>query len=882
MTESPSQELTPMLRQYFEIKEKYPNVFLFYRLGDFYELFFDDALKAAPLLNVTLTARGSMNGKEIPMCGVPFHAVDSYLAKLINTNHKVAICEQVEDPKQAKGVVKRKVLRVVTPGTVIDDSLLDSSKNNYLGAVTKAGAFFGFAYAELSTGEYKVTELREIGELEREISRIKPSELLIPKSLESFFSTREFFHRYQNFCLYEADWIFEHNHAFNLLVQQFKTHSLDGFGLGDSIPGVCAAGALLHYARENCPTALGNLNLLSRYQLEGFMSLDEPTKRNLELMETPGNQKGVSLIQILDRTQTPMGARLLRQWIHTPLRDLSLILERQNAVSELREQFTLLTDLRELLKSIQDMERIAGRVACGNASPRDLLGLRRSLVMLPSLAEKTRQLESGLIKNLTPHFKDYQEVNTLIEKGIREDAPALLRDGNVIKDGFNAEIDELRDISKNAKIRLAEIQQSEVDKTGIKNLKIKFNNVFGYYFEVSKGNLDMVPDYFIRKQTLVNGERFITQDLKELETKILGAEQKSLALEQKLFQELREEVARHTEDIKVSTLKVAILDVLCSLAEISAKNHFTRPEVTEDDRIYIREGRHPVVESLLEPGAFVSNDTEIDGNQNQILLITGPNMAGKSTYIRQVALIVLLAQVGSHVPAKEASIGIVDRIFTRVGAYDDLSGGKSTFMVEMNETANILNNATHRSLIILDEIGRGTSTFDGISIAWAVIEYLYYQSSVKAKTLFATHFHELTTLEKTLRGIKNFNIAVKEWNDDILFLRKIVEGPADKSYGIHVARLAGLPKDLINRAKELLATLESGGTSKLKESAKEEKASTLQLDLFSPPVVEKVPKKIEDFLRKMTDLDPLNKTPMQSLELLTKIAEEAKTLSENL
>lgn len=879
MTESPSQELTPMLRQYFEIKEKYPDVFLFYRLGDFYELFFEDALKAAPLLNVTLTARGSQNGKEIPMCGVPYHAVDGYLAKLINTNHKVAICEQVEDPKQAKGVVKRKVVRVVTPGTVIDDSLLDSSKNNYLGAVTKAGAFFGFAYAELSTGEYKVTELREIEELEREILRVKPSELLIPKSLQDFFSTREFFLRYKNFCLYEADWIFEHSHAFNLLVQQFKTHSLDGFGLGDSIPGVCAAGALLHYARENCPTALGNLNLLSRYHLEGFMSLDEPTKRNLELMETPGNQKGVCLIQILDRTQTPMGARLLRHWIHTPLRDLRLILERQDAVSELKDQYMLLTDIRDQLKSIQDMERIAGRVACGNASPRDLLGLRRSLLMLPSLADKTKKMESGLIKNLSPHFKDYQEANSLIEKGIREDAPALLRDGNVIRDGFNAEIDELRDISKNAKIRLAEIQQREVEKTGIKNLKIKFNNVFGYYFEVSKGNLDMVPDYFIRKQTLVNGERFITQELKDLETKILGAEQKSLALEQKLFQEIREGVAHYADDIKVSTLKVAVLDVLCSLAEISSKNHYTRPEINEKDRIFIREGRHPVVESLLEPGAFVSNDTEIDENQNQILLITGPNMAGKSTYIRQVALIVLLAQVGSHVPAKEAVIGIVDRIFTRVGAYDDLSGGKSTFMVEMNETASILNNATNKSLIILDEIGRGTSTFDGISIAWAVIEYLYYQSSVKAKTLFATHFHELTTLEKNLKGIKNFNIAVKEWNEDILFLRKIVEGPADKSYGIHVARLAGLPKDLINRAKELLTTLESGGTSKLKETGKEERAGTLQLDLFSPPVVEKVPKKIEEFLEKISNLDPLNKTPMQSLELLTKIAEEAKKLS---
>lgn len=876
----PNTELTPMLRQYFDIKQKYDDAFLFFRLGDFYEMFFEDALKAAPILNVTLTSRGNYKGKEIPMCGVPYHAVDSYLSRMIKANQKVAICEQVEDPKMATGVVKRKVVRVVTPGTVIDDSLLESKKNNYLGCLTKTGANFGFAYAELSTGEFKVAEVKTLAEIEREISRIKPSELIIPKYMEETLVFSDFYKRNRHTCLFEADWIFEHRHAFGLLTEHLKTHSLDGFGLDDSIPGVSAAGGIVYYIREKCPNALLHMKTIRRYDLNDFMSLDEATKRNLELLDTPNNPKGVTLIQVLDHTKTAMGARLFRSWIHSPLRDLASINRRQEAVTEFKNDYQKLLEIQSTLKEMGDVERITGRVACGNANPRDLLALKKSLTLFPVLGGQVSSLKSVLFSEMAPFLKDFSEVTSLIEKGIAPEAPLSLREGGVIREGFDASLDEIRDISKNAKEKISQIQQREAEKTGIKNLKIKFNNVFGYYFEVSKGNVSLVPDYFIRKQTLVNGERYITEELKELEGKILGAEQKSLSLEQKLFGDLREKVALFAEEIKISTFQVSVLDVIASFAEASSKYDYVRPEVSDSDRLSIHEARHPVVERLLEPGSFISNDTLLDCGSNQIMIITGPNMAGKSTYIRQVALIVLLAQVGCHVPAKSAEVGIVDRIFTRVGAYDDLSGGKSTFMVEMNETANILNNATSKSLIILDEIGRGTSTFDGISIAWAVIEFLHYQANVKAKTLFATHFHELTCLEDTLSGVKNLNISVKEWNDEILFLRKIVTGAADKSYGIHVARLAGLPGDLISRAKEILCRLEQGGIREIgKDGDKPNlKARGSQLELFGGGVVERIPESWQRFLEECKSQDPLRMTPIEALTRLNEIVEQAKKL----
>ncbi|MBN2143462.1 MAG: DNA mismatch repair protein MutS [Candidatus Aureabacteria bacterium] len=868
-------ELTPMMKQYLEIKSSNKDVFVFFRLGDFYELFFEDAEKASRILNITLTSRGTLQGKDIPMCGVPHHSVHAYLSKMIAANHKVAICEQMEDPQTVKGIVKRKILRVITPGTLIEDSLLNECTNNYLAALTKTGANIGLSYAEISTGEFKVTELKDILEVERELFRLNPSEILIPESLQAFFSCRDFFIKRN--MIFQPDWIFEYRHAYQILTRHFNTQSLDGFGLADSIPGVASAGSILHYISDNCPDAVNQFRHLVRYHLGDFMSLDPQTQKNLEILETSDRSSGLTLVEVLDQTQTAMGARLLRQWIRAPLKNSISINERQDAVTELKMNFQGLSSLQKQMYSLADIERISGRISCGNASPRDLLGLEHSLRNLPSLYQGIVSMQAVILKNILPFLHDFPEVTLLIEKGISPDCPNFLRDGGVIRQGYDSGLDELNDIAKNAKKRIVEIQQNEIEKTGIKNLKIKFNNVFGYYFEISKGQLSNVPDYFIRKQTLVNAERFITPELKELESKILGAEQKSIALEQRLFNEIREKIAVHTEAIKASAFQIAILDCLCSLAAVSAKYDYVRPEISDGDAIFIKEGRHVVVERMLEPGTFITNDTMIDNQENQILLITGPNMAGKSTYIRQVALLVLLAQIGSHVPAKEAKIGVVDRIFTRVGASDDLSAGKSTFMVEMNETASILNSATPRSLIILDEIGRGTSTYDGMAIAWAVIEYLSLQNTVRAKTLFATHYHELTSLEKSIKGLKNYNISVKEWNDSIIFLRKIVSGPADKSYGIHVARLAGIPGDVINRSKEILCQLEAQGldATACHPWTSEKKKAEFQLDLFAP--LSPYPPEGLILLEKLAATDAHNLTPLQAITFLHEIVETAKS-----
>jgi DNA mismatch repair protein MutS len=656
---------------------------------------------------------------------------------------------------------------------------------------------------------------------------------------------------------------------------------MDGFGLKELVPGIAASGAILHYVKEHCPNAAKQLSRLSRYDLSKFMSLDEATKRNLELTHSPNNTEGCTLIKILDHTKTAMGARLLQKWVFSPLKELNPIIKRQNAVTELKENFEKLNNIRETLKFVNDIERIIGRVCVGNANPRDLLGLKESLKHLPVIRNIVESFQSDLFREMVPYIKDFQTVVQIIEIGISKDAPIILRDGNVIALNYNTELDELRDISKNAKLKIAQIQKHEIEKTGIKTLKIKFNNVFGYYIEVSKAQINNVPDYFVRKQTLVNAERYITEELKQLESKILGAEQKSISLEQKLFNEIREKIAGFSDEIKETAQWIATIDVLASFSEASSRFNYIVPEINTSNEINIKEGRHPVVERLLDAGTFISNSTYLDNSSSQILLITGPNMAGKSTYIRQVALLVLMAQIGSHIPAKEASIGIVDRIFSRIGAYDDLSGGKSTFMVEMNEMANILNNATSKSLIILDEVGRGTSTYDGISIAWAIIEYLYYESKVTAKTLFATHYHELTCLENSLKGVKNFNIDVKEWNDEIMFLHKIVEGAADKSYGIHVGRLAGLPEDVIKRSKELLLRLESGGMSELAAIGKSEKTSKneTQMDLFAPVSLSpKVPLKWENWMKTFSEIDPLNLTPLKALNLLDEMVAGSKEL----
>jgi DNA mismatch repair protein MutS len=874
-----NEELTPMMRQYLEIKSQYQDAFLFFRLGDFYEMFFEDARKASKILNITLTTRGTHKDKAVPMCGIPFHSVDSYLVKLIAANQKIAICEQVEEPESGK-IVKRKVIRVVTPGTVIDASLLESNKNNYLAAIHKVGANFGLAFVELSTGEFKVSESKNIDTLNCELSRLNPSEILISKTWEESFQNDSPWNGVQKAILPQPDWIFEYKKSMTQLCTHFKTHSLDGFGLSSTIPGIGCAGAILHYVSENCPTALSHLHTLSCYDLGTCMALDENTKRHLELFENPAKPGTANLIQVLDHTQTPMGARLLRTWIHTPLKNVSDIKNRLDAVSHLKVQFQKLLTLRDTLSSVTDMERMIVRVACGNANPRDLLGLRASLLKIPELQKTLSGAEPTLLKTMLPFFHDFHEVTALIQQSIVSEAPTTMRDGGVIQTGFDSALDELRDISKNAKTRLLELQQKEIQKTGIKNLKVNYNNVFGYYLEVSKGQAHLAPEYFIRKQTLVNAERYITEELKELESKILGAEQKSLLLEQKLFMEVRERVAKHSEDIKATAHQVAILDTLCSLAEVSIRHRYICPDIHENDSIYIVEGRHPILESLLDPGDFITNDVQLDNTENQILLITGPNMAGKSTYLRQVALLVLLAQIGSHLPAKEAKIGIVDRIFTRVGASDDLSRGQSTFMVEMNETATILNQTTSKSLLILDEIGRGTSTFDGISIAWSVIEHLSRHNPVKAKTLFATHYHELTCLAKIHPCVKNFNIAVKEWNDEILFLHKIVPGPADKSYGIHVARLAGIPKPILHRAKEILLQLESNGIHALETENFSEDNRSLQLDLFSKNTPA-IPANLQVFLERFQALNPMQMTPLQAMNVLHDLVSESRLLLEN-
>lgn len=874
-------EITPMMRQYLEIKERHRDVFLFFRMGDFYELFFEDAKEASRILNITLTTRGTHLGEDIPMCGVPYHSVDTYLARMIEANRKVAICEQVEDPRQARGVVKRRVVRIVTPGTVIDDSLLQASKKNYLACIVRTGAVWGLAFVELSTGEFRVTELDDFQEMKRELSRIDPSELIVPKSLEEKLGRDEYFQRNRRICLFAADWIFDFKSALERLTRHYKVRTLDGFGMEKSVPGVAAAGGVLHYVGEHCPDALEQLNRISRYDLSEFMSLDEATKRNLELVEKRQGGEGPTLIEVLDHTRTPMGGRLLREWIHSPLRSLKPVVERRDAVSAFRENFEALVETRKILADVSDLERIIGRVVCGNATPRDLLGLRRSLSLLPAIRRAAGPLEGAFFERIVLVLHDFEKLTRRIEKAIHPEAPLSLREGGVIRPGFHAELDELRDTARNAKSRIAAVQKKESEKTGIRNLKIKFNNVFGYYIEVSKGQIDAVPDYFVRKQTLVNAERYITRELKELESRILGAEQKALVLEQKLFQEIRGFAAGYSKPVKESAHGIALLDAAASLAEAASRYDYVSPEIDDTDRILIRDGRHPVVERIMEPGSFISNDIEMDCGANQILIITGPNMAGKSTIIRQAALLVLMAQIGSHLPAREARIGVVDRIFTRVGAWDDLSGGKSTFMVEMSETANILNNATNRSLIVLDEIGRGTSTFDGISIAWAVIEYLSYHPRVHAKTLFATHYHELTRLEKSLKGVRNYNIAVKEWNDEIIFLHKLNEGCADKSYGIHVARLAGIPLDVIKRSRELLARLESGGMDELPalSEGEESRRRGLQLDLFARPSAPPPgDPKYREFVEAFASIDCLGITPMEAMNRLFEWVEKGKRI----
>ncbi len=800
--------ITPMMKQYLQSKAEIPpDCILLFRMGDFYEVFFEDAKKAAPLLDVALTKRAG-----VPMCGVPYHALDSYLPRLVESGVKVAIAEQMEDPRFAKGIVKRQVTRIITPGTVMDSAALSPRQNNYLAALACGKDVYGLASLDISTGELKATELSGAEELQAELCRIGAPECIIPETKYNEWNEGKNFPRTAKQILWTAkdDWIFGFENAEEFLKRHFGVISLDGFGCGGMTAGIAAAGAILHYASENLKQPATHVKSLSVYRNSDFVMLDHISQRNLELVEPmPGGRKEGSLMHVLDHTSTPMGGRRLRDWILHPLRNKDAINARLDAVEALKDDPLALAELAEMLSIVRDMERITARINVGSANARDMLNLSQSLKIIPGIKALLADFETPLICEIRSSLKEHAELADEIDKTIVDEPPAGISEGGIIRHGFSSELDTLRRASVEGKQWIAELQAKEQERAKIKSLKVRFNKVFGYYIEISKSYLSQVPQDYIRKQTLVNAERFVTPELKDMENKILGAEDKAKALELQIFQDLREKAKAWTASILATAAALASLDALSSLAECARKYKYARPAITEDETLLIKAGRHPVLDAIMSQERFVPNDTCLDGDENIIMIITGPNMAGKSTYIRQVALLTLLAHVGSFIPAESATIGLVDRIFTRVGAVDDISRGQSTFMVEMLETANILNNATSKSLVILDEIGRGTSTFDGISIAWAIAEFLHGHPGKRARTLFATHYHELTELALTCKGVKNYNVAVKEYGDQVIFLRQIVPGGTDKSYGIHVAKLAGLPGEVIERAKEILDNLES-------------------------------------------------------------------------
>jgi DNA mismatch repair protein MutS len=814
--------LTPMMQQYQRLRGSVPaDTLLLFRLGDFYELFFEDAKEASALLNVALTKRN-----EVPMCGVPYHAAPNYIAKLIKAGRRVAICDQTSDPQPGK-IVSREITQIISAGTVSELDLLEAKRANYLGAIYFEGGIFGFAYADLSTGEFRLTQLNDSSALLDQLARVSPSELLISDRQKEQFSEIEGAVAYDEYA-------FLPEHARFTLCEHFKVRSLDGFGCSEMPQAIAAAGAIVHYLKHQLRRKIDHLSSLRCDSSSDYVVLDAATQTNLELVESR-NARDTSLLAVLDRTVTPMGGRKLRTWILQPLRNLMELECRQQMIGDLLQESDLLASLRSSLKSIRDIERAAGRLSQASGNARDLVALKTSLQQIPELKRELQKLldrlafganrvsENGSIESLAQsvqnELREMPELAQKLNSAVVDEPPLALKDGGIFRDGFDADLDELRQASRDGKHWISQLQEREIASTGIKSLKVRFNSVFGYFIEITKSNLANVPAHYTRKQTTVGGERFITPGLKEIEAKILGADERARQLEYQLFQTLREETLRELGPIQRTAGAIATLDVICGLAETARLFNYYRPKLDHSLRLCIKDGRHPVLDQNLADEKFVPNDTELDGETRRLAIITGPNMAGKSTYIRQVALIVLMAQIGSFVPAASAEIGLVDRIFTRVGANDDLSRGQSTFMVEMNETANIVNNATERSLVILDEIGRGTSTFDGLSIAWSVAEFLY--DKIKARTLFATHYHELTKLAEERSGVCNFNVAVREWNEQIIFLRKIVPGGADKSYGIQVARLAGLPKEILDRAKNILANLEKpNGATKASRSTR--------------------------------------------------------------
>ncbi len=807
-TNSTAGELTPGMRQYMDAKRSLTkDTLLMFRMGDFYEMFFEDAKIASSLMNVVLTSRAGA-----PLCGVPYKAVRLYIPKLLAAGYKVALADQLEDARFAKGLVKRDITEVITPGTLMEDSMLDDRRSNYLAAILPSKGRWGLATLELTTGEFRLAEIAPES-LDAELTRLKPAETLAPASVLERWQLEGFpkeVPRNLNWTSLE-DWHFDIEVCRKDMLRHFQVASLDGFGCRGYETAIGAAGAILHYACTNLRKDAANITRISAYQPEDCLVLDRISQRNLELVEPIfTGEKNNTLLSVMDETVTPMGARMLREWLLRPLNNLHDILERQHAVDDLFSHPMLLGELREMLAAIRDIERTITRLAVGsNASARDLLVLKRGLEMVPGLRTLLSDASAQLLHNEADELEELPELTELIGRAIVDEPPATIHDGGIFREGFNQELDTLRHASTEGKDWIAQYQLQEQQRTGIKSLKVRFNKVFGYFIEVSKSFLDIVPQEYIRKQTIVNGERFITPELKEIEDKVLGSDEKSQALEYELFQELRQRVCTHLQQIQKTARAVAAVDCLGSLAQVAIQYNYVRPEVVEETVLDIRDGRHPVLDARMTDSAFVPNDCLLDTSSNQIGLITGPNMAGKSTFIRQVALLVIMAQMGSFIPVRKARIGMADRIFTRVGAADDLSRGQSTFMVEMVETANILNHATPRSLIILDEIGRGTSTFDGLSLAWAIAEFLHDTPTSKARTLFATHYHELTDLALTKPGVKNYNVLVREQGEEILFLRKIAPGIADKSYGIHVARLAGIPRQIIDRAAQVLENLEA-------------------------------------------------------------------------
>ena len=878
-------ELTPMMQKYMETKEQYKDCILFYRLGDFYEMFFDDALVASKELEITLTGKSCGLEERAPMCGIPYHAVEGYLSKLVSRGYKVAICEQVEDPKLAKGLVKREVIRVVTPGTNLNVQSLEAGKNNYLLSIAYTSDGIGISAADVTTGDYYVTEVEDLKKLNDELMKYEPSEIICNEAfLVSGFDVNDLKSRLHISVNALESHMFDDDGCRRILMKHFRVNTLIGLGVEEFPTGLLAAGALLQYLYDTQKTDLEHFTHIYSYLTSRYMLLDSSTRRNLELTETlREKQKRGSLLWVLDKTKTAMGARLLRNYIEQPLIEKDEMEKRLDAIQELNQDSISRDEIREYLNPIYDLERLLSKVTYKTANPRDLIAFRNSLEMLPPIKTVLSAFEKEELVEIREQIDGLEDIYQLIDEAIIEEPPISIREGGMIKDGFDETIDRLRSAKHDGKQWLAQLEEEDRERTGIKNLKIKYNKVFGYYFEVTNSYKDLVPEDYIRKQTLANAERYTTPRLKELEDTILNAEDKLQTLEYDVFCRIRDTIAQELVRIQNTAKAIAKLDVYASLSLVSERNHYVRPKLNEKGVIDIKDGRHPVVEQMITNDMFIANDTYLDNGSHCISVITGPNMAGKSTYMRQTALIVLMAQIGCFVPARTANIGIVDRIFTRVGASDDLASGQSTFMVEMNEVANILRNATSKSLLILDEIGRGTSTFDGLSIAWAVIEHISNRKLLGAKTLFATHYHELTELEGKMNNVNNYCIAVKECGDDIVFLRKIVKGGADKSYGIQVAKLAGVPDMVIDRAKEIVEQLsdnditekvqsiaiDNKNDSKAKKQPKYDEVDLAQMSLFDTVTD-------EDILKELMEIEVTTLTPLDALNTLYRLQNKLK------